>query len=43
MWYAWEIREMRIKLWTKTPKGKGGHSEIIGAGGKIILEWTLGK
>jgi hypothetical protein len=34
--------EVHIKFWSENLKLRD-HSEVLGAGGKTILEWILGK
>jgi hypothetical protein len=36
------MREMCKNFWLKNLKGKH-HSDYLGADGRIILEWILGK
>jgi hypothetical protein len=37
-----ERREMCRKFWWESPKERD-HSEDQGVGGKMVLEWTLGR
>jgi hypothetical protein len=42
MWHAWERREKCTRFWCECLKERD-HSEEQGVGGRLGLEWILGR